>query len=248
MTSSDRAHTTAPISSSRRRDHCNTLEVAERLRYRSHPRGCTRRRGASAAPTRQRGRRRGLRRGRVEPDAASTTARVPPCVRERAPTGTPRGEPCGSPSGSNGRGVFANAWPPPVNCAARLVPARARPVPFWRHGLARPPETRPRLFVANVPARRASCSARTASCTRCGFELGARRRPPRAARRASRAAVGAEDRRAEGRRHQARTSTIPVLRAGDGALHEQEVVLGVDAVHGEAELRDALPAHPARPS
>src|SRR5581483_9802030 len=32
------------------------------------------------------------------------------------------------------RGVFANAWPPPSNCGARIVPWRARPVPFWRHG------------------------------------------------------------------------------------------------------------------
>ena len=50
-----------------------------------------------------------------------------------------------------------------------MVPARARPVPFWRHGFERPPETSPRLFVANVPARCAFCSARTASWTRCGF-------------------------------------------------------------------------------
>ena len=51
------------------------------------------------------------------------------------------------------RGTFANACPPPSNCGARIVPWRARPVPFWRHGFARPPETIPRLFVANVPAR-----------------------------------------------------------------------------------------------
>src|SRR5215212_9296179 len=67
------------------------------------------------------------------------------------------------------RGVGGNATPPPVNCGARIVPARARPVPFWRHGFARPPATSPRLFDANVPPRCAFCSARTASCTRCGF-------------------------------------------------------------------------------
>src|SRR5277367_3103601 len=43
----------------------------------------------------------------------------------------------------------------------RLEPARARPVPFWRHGLAPPPETMPRVLVAAVPRRRAACSART---------------------------------------------------------------------------------------
>src|ERR1700686_644534 len=51
--------------------------------------------------------------------------------------------------------------PPPVQIGERLEPARARPVPFWRQGLAPPPETRPRVFVAAVPRRRAACSART---------------------------------------------------------------------------------------
>src|SRR5207237_762895 len=37
-----------------------------------------------------------------------------------------------------------------------------------------------------------------------------------------------------------------VLRAGDCALDEQQVVLDVDVVDGETELRDALAAHPAR--
>ena len=70
---------------------------------------------------------------------------------------------------SKSRGVGGNATPPPVNCGARIVPWRARPVPFWRHGFARPPETSPRLFAARVPWRRAFISARTASCTRCGL-------------------------------------------------------------------------------
>ena len=52
------------------------------------------------------------------------------------------------------RGLGGKTTPPPVNCAARIVPARARPVPFWRHGFARPPETMPRLFAARVPCRR----------------------------------------------------------------------------------------------
>ena len=41
--------------------------------------------------------------------------------------------------------------PPPVQIGERLVPARARPVPFWRHGFAPPPETMPRVLVACVP-------------------------------------------------------------------------------------------------
>ena len=63
----------------------------------------------------------------------------------------------------------AKTTPPPVNCGARMVPARARPVPFWRHGFARPPETRPRVFAPRVPARRAFSSARTVSWTRFAF-------------------------------------------------------------------------------
>src|SRR5213592_795278 len=47
----------------------------------------------------------------------------------------------------------------------RDEPARARPVPFWRHGLAPPPRTLPRVLVACVPWRRAASSARTDSCT-----------------------------------------------------------------------------------
>src|SRR6476620_4740175 len=36
-----------------------------------------------------------------------------------------------------------------------------------------------------------------------------------------------------------------VLGTGDCALDEQQVLLGVDAVHGQTELGDALTAHPA---
>src|ERR1700736_3656220 len=55
--------------------------------------------------------------------------------------------------------------PPPVHIGERFEPARARPVPFCRHGLAPPPETTPRVLVAAVPRRRAACSARTLWCT-----------------------------------------------------------------------------------
>ena len=67
------------------------------------------------------------------------------------------------------RGTGGKATPPPANCGARIVPWRARPVPFWRHGFERPPATRPRLLAARVPWRRAFSSARTASCTTCGL-------------------------------------------------------------------------------
>src|SRR5215210_7161871 len=55
--------------------------------------------------------------------------------------------------------------PPPVQIGERDVPARARPVPFWRHGFAPPPRTIPRVRVACVPWRRAASSAITTSCT-----------------------------------------------------------------------------------
>src|SRR5947199_9534033 len=55
--------------------------------------------------------------------------------------------------------------PPPVHSGEREEPARARPVPFWRHGLAPPPRTSPRVLVECVPWRRAASSARTDSCT-----------------------------------------------------------------------------------
>src|SRR5271167_1337491 len=55
--------------------------------------------------------------------------------------------------------------PPPVKIGERVEPARARPVPFWRHGFELPPETSPRVLVAAVPRRRAASSARTDSCS-----------------------------------------------------------------------------------
>src|SRR3954464_7797170 len=55
--------------------------------------------------------------------------------------------------------------PPPGHSGDRLEPARGRAVPFWRHGLAPPPRTLPRVLVACVPWRRAASSARTDSCT-----------------------------------------------------------------------------------
>src|SRR4051795_8380984 len=65
--------------------------------------------------------------------------------------------------------------PPPAKCGARIEPWRARPVPFWRHGLLPPPRTLPRVFVDAVPWRRALSSARTHSCT-SGPSARARRR------------------------------------------------------------------------
>src|SRR5690349_2334997 len=129
--------------------------------------------------------------------------------------------------------------PPPVQIGERDDPARARPVPFWRHGLAPPPRTLPRVLVAAVPDRRALSSARTDSWT-----SGPLKRAPKApsssltfldlaAPRTGASAIGAH-------LHHA------VARARHGAAHEQQVLVGVDAHDLQALLRHALVAHLAR--
>src|SRR5271169_4831254 len=46
----------------------------------------------------------------------------------------------------------------------RIEPARARPVPFCRHGFFPPPEIKPRVLVDAVPERRLAICIFTASC------------------------------------------------------------------------------------
>src|SRR5436190_6876387 len=105
--------------------------------------------------------------------------------------------------------------PPPTQIGERDEPARARPVPFWRHGLAPPPRTMPRVLVECVPWRRAASSARTDSCT-----SGSWNSAPKAASssvtflvapRTGALAIGAD-------LHHA------VARAGDGSADEQQVL------------------------
>src|SRR5690625_7448206 len=52
--------------------------------------------------------------------------------------------------------------PPPAYCGARIEPWRARPVPFWRYGLAPPPRTSARVLTDAVPRRAAASWATTA--------------------------------------------------------------------------------------
>src|SRR4051794_26196303 len=125
--------------------------------------------------------------------------------------------------------------PPPVHTGERDEPARARPVPFWRHGLAPPPRTMPRVLVACVPWRRAAISARTDSWT-----SGPLNSAPNAAsssvtvpvppRVFADLAIGPD-------LHDA------VARAGNGAADHEQVLAGVDLDDLEALLRDALVAH-----
>src|SRR4051794_5164227 len=120
----------------------------------------------------------------------------------------------------------------------RNEPARARPVPFWRHGLAPPPETMPRVLVACVPWRRAASSAITTSCTSgplngCSNTSASRvtvEPPPR---------VGAE--------LGIRTDLHGVaLGARNGAAHHHQVALGHELDDRQALLGDAPAAHVAR--
>src|SRR4051812_36284001 len=124
-------------------------------------------------------------------------------------------------------------------CGARVGPWRARRVPFGRHGFAPPPRTLPRVFVDDVPRRRALSSARTDSWT-----SGPLKRAPKATSSRSTLpeppstlalAIGAH-------LHHA------VARPGDRAADHKQVVARVDAHDLEAALRDALVAHLARPA
>src|SRR5215207_7103964 len=126
--------------------------------------------------------------------------------------------------------------PPPVQMGERIEPARARPVPFWRHGLAPPPRTWPRVLVDAVPWRRAASSARAHSHTRPSFHLA-----PKTSSSSSTAlpppsgfalAIGPH-------LHDA------ALGAGRGAAHQQKVPVSDDLDDLEPLLGDALAAHPA---
>src|SRR5581483_7160588 len=137
------------------------------------------------------------------------------------------------------------ATPPPVQCGARVVPMRARPVPFWRHGFARPPETWPRLFAPLVPARSAFSSARTTSWTRWGFTSAPNRDSSSAT--CFEALPVASSR---GALVLAMRALLPhlddaVLRSRDGALDEEQPMLGIDVVDDEPDLRHALSAEAA---
>src|SRR5579862_5668497 len=116
----------------------------------------------------------------------------------------------------------------------RLEPARARPVPFWRQGLAPPPRTMPRVLVAAVPWRRAACSARTASCTSDPWK-----RAPNAA--SSRLTVVAAP--SVGASGIGTHLHDPVARARHGAADEHQVALGVQREDLEALLGDAAVTH-----
>src|SRR6202167_4774027 len=129
----------------------------------------------------------------------------------------------------------------------RLEPARARPVPFWRPGLAPPPETRPRVLVAAVPRRRAPGSARTLWCTSGSCQ------PAANARSSSLTVLPAPSTGTSGvvalERVLARASGIAAHlhdaapRARHRAAHHQQVLLHVNRDHLEPLLGRPAAAH-----
>src|SRR4051812_31576934 len=124
--------------------------------------------------------------------------------------------------------------PPPVQIGLRDEPARARPVPFWRHGFAPPPRTSPRVLVECVPWRRAASSARTDSCT-----SGPLKRAPNTA--SSSVAVVVPPRTfALGIRAHLHDA---VAAARDRAADEHEVLGGVEPDDRQALVGHALVAH-----
>src|SRR3954451_6101544 len=127
--------------------------------------------------------------------------------------------------------------PPPTQIGEREEPARARPVPFWRHGLAPPTRTLPRVLGACVPWRRAASSARTDSCTSGSWDSAPKATSSRSTLvvppRTGAPAIGPH-------LHHA------VARAGDRAADEQQVVALADVDDRQPALGDALGAHVAR--
>src|SRR4051794_29638632 len=127
--------------------------------------------------------------------------------------------------------------PPPVQIGERDEPARARPVPFWRQGLAPPPRTMPRVLVACVPCRRAASSATTHSCTSGPLKVA-----PKTS--ASSSTVSSCPRMgALGIRPHLHG---PALGSRHRAADEHQIAIGQELDDLEALLGHAAAAHPAR--
>src|SRR3990172_566435 len=67
------------------------------------------------------------------------------------------------------RGCGPNTVPPPRSKGVRMLPIRARPVPFWRYGFFPPPRTSFRVLVEAFPERFAFRWATTTRWSRCSF-------------------------------------------------------------------------------
>src|SRR3954468_23975318 len=134
----------------------------------------------------------------------------------------------------NTRGFGPKAMPPPIRCGVESAPARARPVPFWRNALAPVILTSPRVFVDEVPWRRAFSSAVTVSWTSAMWKSSPNTPSSRSTLpvlpRYGALGIGAD-------LHGA------ALRPGHGATEQEEVLIGDHVDDREALLGHALVAH-----
>src|SRR6478609_6155082 len=136
-------------------------------------------------------------------------------------------------------------------CGARIEPWRALPVPFCLKGLRPAPETSPRRLVEWVPWRAAARCATTTWWISGMFVLtsksaaGSSTEPaflPSAPRTSS---ARVESAICSGPLHCVADVDDAATSTGDGALDEQQTLLGVDGVHREVEDGHALATHTA---
>src|SRR6266436_273460 len=137
-------------------------------------------------------------------------------------------------------GEFGKILPPPRHSGLEVMPARARPVPFWRHGFLVERLTAPRSFCARVPRRAFAWNATTiwftilSSMARLGSAL------LRVGLRCRRGRLGGLRRGFRGRRlgglghglgnlDRGPHDHVAPARTGHRALDEQELPLGIDA-------------------
>ena len=157
----DDLHPVAEVAERLPRDLVGAVEHEQHARRRARPRCAGRARRARRSRPWCAGRR----------SAHSSTTRtllLGGAVRQRAERARGAPSSSGSAAGSE-RGFGPWATPPPRHCGARIEPWRARPVPFWRHGLAPPPATSARVLVLCVPARAAASCAVTTWCMTATF-------------------------------------------------------------------------------
>src|SRR6202035_3972618 len=121
-------------------------------------------------------------------------------------------------------------------------PARARPVPFWRQGLAPPPETIARVLVAAVPRRRAGCSARTLWWT----SVPTKRAPKAVSSSLTFLAAAAAPGDSSGASGIGSHLDDAAARSWDRPAHQEQVLLAVHGDDLEALLSDSPVAHLAR--
>src|ERR1700712_1834412 len=142
--------------------------------------------------------------------------------------------------------------PPPVIWGARIEPWRARPVPFCLKGLRPAPETSPRRLTLEVPWRAAASCATTTwwmsgmlVCT-SKSSAGNSTVPafwPLASMMSTVSALVVASVMNLRPLHCGTNENETATATGNGALDQDEVLLGVDGVHDEVQHGHALATH-----